>query len=248
MRVLMVDREPVAQGVLGRLLAAMPGGPVVDMADNGVEALEKLDKGRYDLLLLDLRMPDLSDLLDFLKARRERTPAVALTGAPYEQVVAFDARLATRPSTDRTGDGLDMPRRRRGPGRGALEQSERTPRMRVPKVGIKSSGRILFIDPREVRVVRAEGNYVSLERQAGADLLREPISVVAEKLRAYGFVQIHRSVLVNASLVEEVRARPGGEYGLRIRGGKEYIVTRTYKKNLKALAEAWIGVSPLLVD
>jgi hypothetical protein len=26
-------------------------------------------------------------------------------------------------------------------------------------------------------------------------------------------------------------------------GGKEYTVTRTYKKNLKSLAESWIGVS-----
>ena len=29
--------------------------------------------------------------------------------------------------------------------------------------------------------------------------------------------------------------------GSKLKGGKEYTVTRTYKKNLKFLAEFWIG-------
>ncbi|HEV3211511.1 MAG TPA: hypothetical protein VGY91_14740, partial [Chthoniobacterales bacterium] len=32
-----------------------------------------------------------------------------------------------------------------------------------------------------------------------------------------------------------------GEYELRLRCGKEYTVTRTYNKNLRSLAEFWIG-------
>ncbi len=71
--------------------------------------------------------------------------------------------------------------------------------------------------------------------------MRESISVVAERFAPYGFIRIHRSVLVNSSFVEEIRPFPTGEYGLRVKGGKEYTVTRTYKKNLKSLAEFWIG-------
>ena len=52
---------------------------------------------------------------------------------------------------------------------------------------------------------------------------------------------IHRSVIVNSSFVEEIKPYPTGEYGLRVKGGKEYTVTRTYKENLKSLAEFWIG-------
>jgi two-component system LytT family response regulator len=65
---------------------------------------------------------------------------------------------------------------------------------------------------------------------------------MAEKLKPYGFIRIHRSVLVNASFVEEIQPWPTGEYGLRVKGGKEYTVTRTYKKNLKDIATAWIGM------
>jgi DNA-binding LytR/AlgR family response regulator len=109
------------------------------------------------------------------------------------------------------------------------------------RVAVKVNGRILFINLSDVVAVHAEGNYVSLRSNGTAYLLRESISAVADRLEAYGFIRIHRSVLVNISFVEEIRPFSTGEYGLRVRGGKEYTVTRTYKKNLKSLAEFWIG-------
>jgi two-component system LytT family response regulator len=109
------------------------------------------------------------------------------------------------------------------------------------RVAVKVNGRILFINLSDVVAVHAEGNYVSLQGNGTAYLLRESISAVADRLEPYGFIRIHRSVLVNISFVEEIRPFSTGEYGLRVRGGKEYTVTRTYKKNLKSLAEFWIG-------
>jgi two-component system LytT family response regulator len=95
--------------------------------------------------------------------------------------------------------------------------------------------------PEDVIAVQAEGNYVLLQRTAGSYLLRESISVMEEKLKPYGFIRIHRSVLINAAFVEEIQPWVTGEYALRVRGGEEYTVTRTYKKNLKGIAASWIG-------
>jgi DNA-binding LytR/AlgR family response regulator len=114
------------------------------------------------------------------------------------------------------------------------------------RVAIKAKGRILFIDPGDVVSVHAEGNYVLLQRESGSYMLRESISEMAEKLKSYGFIRIHRSVLVNTSFVEEIQPWITGEYGLRVKGGKEYTVTRTYKKNLRSLAEFWIGTDTFL--
>jgi hypothetical protein len=116
------------------------------------------------------------------------------------------------------------------------------------KIAIKVKGRILFINPGDIVVVVAEGNYVLLQQESISYLLRECISVVAEKLESFGFIRIHRSVLVNASFVEEITPYSTGEYGLRVKGGKEYTVTRTYKENLKSLAEFWIGSGALFPD
>jgi two-component system LytT family response regulator len=109
------------------------------------------------------------------------------------------------------------------------------------RVAIKVRGRILFINLGDVVAVQAKGKCVLLQQKARAHLLHESISVVAERLETHGFIRIHRSVLVNTSFVEEVRPLSTGEYCLRVEGGKEYTVTRTYKKNLQSLAEFWIG-------
>jgi DNA-binding LytR/AlgR family response regulator len=110
-----------------------------------------------------------------------------------------------------------------------------------PRVAIKTMGKILFINLGDVVSVQANGKYVWLRGNASSYLLRESISVVAERLETHGFIRIHRSVLVNTSFVEEIKPLSTGEYCLRVEGGKEYTVTRMYKKNLKSLAEFWMG-------
>jgi DNA-binding LytR/AlgR family response regulator len=116
------------------------------------------------------------------------------------------------------------------------------------RIAIKVKGRILFINPGDVVAVLAEGNYVLLQQESSSHLLRESISAVAVKLEPLGFIRIHRSVLVNIAFVEEIKPYPSGEYALRVKGGKEYTVTRTYKENLKSLAEFWIGASAFFLE
>jgi two-component system LytT family response regulator len=118
----------------------------------------------------------------------------------------------------------------------------------VMRIAIKVNGGIRFINPGDVVAVLAEGNYVLLQQETSSYLLRESMSVVAQTLEPFGFIRIHRSVIVNSSFVEEIKPRSTGEYLLRVKGGKEYTVTRTYKDNLKSLAEFWIGTGTFFLD
>jgi hypothetical protein len=97
------------------------------------------------------------------------------------------------------------------------------------------------LDLADILAVQAEGNYVSLQHRPNPYLVHESLSSMAEKLKPYGFIRIHRSVVVNISAVEEIQPLPTGEYRLRVKGGKEYLVTRTYKHNLRDLAQLWVG-------
>ena len=109
------------------------------------------------------------------------------------------------------------------------------------RIAIKAKGKTLFLDVAEIVAVQAEGNYISLRHRTNPYLVRESLSSMAEKLRPYGFVRIARSAIVNISAVEEIQPLPTGEYRLRVKGGKEYLVTRTYKHNLRDLAQLWVG-------
>ena len=123
----------------------------------------------------------------------------------------------------------------------ALQQLEAIAKRQAPRIAIKAKGRILFLDLAEIVAVQAEGNYVSLRHRPNPYLLRESLCSMAEKLKPYGFIRIHRSVVVNISAVEEIQPLPTGEYRLRVKGGKNYLVTRPYKDNLRDLAQLWVG-------
>lgn len=262
MRVLVVDDEPLAQTALANILTARDDVEHFDAASDAIEALEKLTTDSYDVLLLDINMPEMSgtELVDQLRQRGESLPSVVFVTAHDEHAVAAFEKNAIdyvlKPfSSERIGEALTRASRMAQGERAAklieaLPQLQKfsRPRYAQPssKIAIKAKGRILFINPSDVVAVQAEGNYVLLQRDSGSYLLRESISVMAEKLGPYGFIRIHRSVLVNTSFVEEIRPYSTGEYGLRVKGGKEYTVTRTYKKNLKSLAEFWIGTDTFL--
>ena len=123
----------------------------------------------------------------------------------------------------------------------ALQQLAVIAKRPAPRIGFKVKGSILFLDLAEIVAVQAEGNYVSLQHRPNPYLLHESLSSMAEKLKPYGFIRIHRSVIVNVSAVEQIQPLPTGEYRLRVKGGKEYLVSRTYKHNLRELAQLWVG-------
>ena len=110
-----------------------------------------------------------------------------------------------------------------------------------PRIAFKAKGTILLLNLFDIVAVQAEGNYVSLQHRPHPYLVHESLSSMADKLKPYGFIRIHRSVVVNISAVEEIQPLPTGEYRLHVRGGKEYLVTRTYKHNLRDLAQLWVG-------
>lgn len=122
-----------------------------------------------------------------------------------------------------------------------LEQESMPPKSKQGRIAIRIKRRILLVDPADLIAVEANGNYVRLYLESNSYELRESIATMGAKLSPYGFVQIHRSVLVNAAWVEELQPRPAGQYVLRVRGGRQYTVTRTYRENLQDLALAWIG-------
>lgn len=112
----------------------------------------------------------------------------------------------------------------------------------VARIAIKAKGRVLFVDPNDVVVAEAQGNYVALVHKLGRYLVRETMATAEQKLTPLGFVRIHRSILVNTTLVKDLRRDNTGTYVLRTTDGNEHTVGRAYKENLKVIARSWLGV------
>jgi DNA-binding LytR/AlgR family response regulator len=112
----------------------------------------------------------------------------------------------------------------------------------VARIAIKAKGRVLFANAIDVVAAKAQGNYVALVHKSGCYLVRETMATAEQKLRPLGFVRIHRSILVNTTLVKDLRRDNTGTYVLRTTDGSEHPVGRAYKGNLKVIAKSWLGV------
>ncbi len=79
-KVLVVDDDPVVRKSFDRVLSGK--GYAVISAENGEEALRKLNEEKYDVVYTDIRMPGMSGLevAERIKARQPWTPVVIITG------------------------------------------------------------------------------------------------------------------------------------------------------------------------
>jgi len=80
MKILAVDDEPSIREVLQRGLTQM-GGHSVEVAQNGLEAIEKIEKDVFDLVLTDMKMPEMDgmELLKTIKGTRPEMMVIIMT-------------------------------------------------------------------------------------------------------------------------------------------------------------------------
>ena len=79
-RILVIDDEDIVRISCKRCL--IPEGYVVDVAVNGAEGMKMVEENKYDLILTDLKMPDM-DGMEFLEKIKDTQPAtkvVMITG------------------------------------------------------------------------------------------------------------------------------------------------------------------------
>ena len=259
MRVLIVDDEPLSRTALAAVLSHRTDVESFDLAEDAAQAVDYLLDRNYDVMLLDIHMPEISGfgLVDRLRKQEAAIPAIVFVTAHQEHAVAAFEKKAVdyvlKPfAPERVNEALEVAARRSKEER-AARLMEMLPHLNPlfkssTRIAIKVKGRIVFFDPTEMVAAEANGNYVLLQQKSGSFLLRESLSVLAEKLHPFGFIRIHRSVLVNSAFVETIEPCITGEYLLRTRTGKEYNVTRTYKGNLKGLAKFWIGSDTFAKD
>ncbi len=83
--VLLVEDNPVNRQVAQRLLSL--AGLTLDSAENGQEALDLLEKNRYDAVLMDCQMP----ILDGYSATQRRRASESARGLPRVPIIAMTA-------------------------------------------------------------------------------------------------------------------------------------------------------------
>jgi two-component system LytT family response regulator len=222
LRVLIVDDERPARDKLRRLLATQADVAYVGEARDGLDALTKLAQERFDVLFLDVQMPEL-DGISLAQQLPDPAPQLVFVTA-YDQfaVQAFDAN-----AIDYLLKPYDEERFLRAIAklRKVLLQSESRPV--VAPLVIRDRNTVIVLPVHEVHWVEAADNYVLLHTTTNSHMLRQTLATSAQRLGS-AYARCHRSYLVRLDQVArfEHSGRSDGELclysGARIPCSRQY--------------------------
>jgi DNA-binding LytR/AlgR family response regulator len=238
-RVLVVDDERPALEDLGRLLETSPSVEDVVLAEGGAEALRALAARRFDVVFMDVRMPDI-DGLELGKAltRFADPPALVFVSAfedgavsafehdlhPLDYLMKPVSRARVEQALGRVGG-----QQATNPGQGDTEDRSSD----IIPVEHQRGGATRLLDRATVLYVQAEGDYVRIYADSGRFLLRASLSEIEQRWGDHGFVRVHRSYVANLKRAVEIRPLLGGAVTIVMADGSEVPVARRQVADLR---------------
>ena len=82
MKIVIVDDEPKIRNGLSKLLSSRPGFEITGVFENAMEALEQLSVSYADVIITDIKMPEINglDLINRIREKDENTKIIILSG------------------------------------------------------------------------------------------------------------------------------------------------------------------------
>jgi DNA-binding LytR/AlgR family response regulator len=229
-RAISVDDELSAHDALRSLLKGVPDIEIVATFTSPLGALASLGTERYDLMFLDVSMPEMSGL-QLLRSLAAPPVTVLMTAHVEHALAAFELGVRDyllKPiAPKRLSSCLDNIRPLLLADRANL--SARAP----ARLSVKCGTLHRLIDPLRTSRVEGAGNFSTIYADRDVVFASESMKELERRLVPCGFVRIHKSHLVN---IRYVRAVSSAE--VRLEEGSVLPVGRAYRTALDyALAE-----------
>ncbi|ATB42210.1 DNA-binding response regulator [Cystobacter fuscus] len=246
--VLVVDDEAPARAKVKRFLADDARFTLAGEAQDGAEAVARIEALKPHLVLLDIQMPGLTGFEVLETLGPEHCPEVIFSTA-YDQFAlkAFDAHavdyLLKPYDAERFRRALDKAWTRLDEGRTdterlkALLSSLEPPREKpLERLLVKTGEAWVALRVDRVSRFSAEDKYVRVFSDEGQHLVRQTLKHLEERLDPRRFVRVHRSELVNLDAVVRLEPWSHGDGLLMLRDGGSVVLSRTYRE---AFLERW---------
>ena len=100
---------------------------------------------------------------------------------------------------------------------------------------MKDGAEIHVIPADAIDFVEAQDDYVAIHVGAKSWLKPQPLAELAASLDPARFVRVHRSVIVNASMIRTVEKWFHGEYSIEMHSGRRFTSGRIYRQRIQGL-------------
>ena len=241
MRILIVDDESLARDRIKRILQEQTSHEVVGEAENGHQALEKIEELHPDVVLLDIRIPG----IDGLEVARhlvdmDEPPAVIFTTAYDEYALeAFKVNavdyLLKPIRIERLNEALSKTiKPNKSQWRALNRKEDGTPKART-HISSRTRRGIVLIPIKDIFFFRAEHKYVTVRYPEGEVLIEDTLKDLENEF-GERFARIHRNCLIATEYLYALEKNVNGQPAVRLRGIDETLdVSRRHLPKIRQL-------------
>ncbi|MGA9626258.1 MAG: LytTR family DNA-binding domain-containing protein [Bryobacteraceae bacterium] len=245
LKTLIVDDEPVARRVLREDLELWPDVEVVGEADNGKDALLRIEQLKPDLVLLDLQMPMMSGFEVARHLTGVHAPVVVIvTASDRHAVQAFEAGAVDyllKPVDEaRLRTAVERARNMRGRRLGIADQVARiaagtdaTDSAQGRKVVGRNGADYLLLDADEILAFQAERELVWIVTAEQRLLATQSLRAIQERLGDAQFQRVHRNAIVNVNHVRKMSAISSQRWLVTLSNSLQLIASKRQAHNIR---------------
>ena len=102
----------------------------------------------------------------------------------------------------------------------------------LPRLLVKSGGRISFLRSEDIDWIEAQGDYVRLHTNGKKHMVRDRISRLETVLPVQRFIRIHRSTIVNIDRIREMQPLSYGDYAVLLLDGTRLTLSRSFRQHV----------------
>jgi two-component system LytT family response regulator len=248
LRVLIADDEALARERLRHFIENEEDLQITGECGDGAETLRAIRETLPDLVFLDVCMPKLDGFSVIAALELHQIPSIIFVTAHNRYALrAFETHaldyLLKPFDRIRFQEALRRAREAITPVHNQqrfekicelLDRLQVSPPSRH-RFAVRCQERTVFVNSEEIDWICGANNYAELHVGKSTYLLRETITVLAERLPASHFLRISRSLIVNVDRIKECQPKGCGAYTIVLRDGMELSVGRTYRPNLDVL-------------
>ncbi len=250
-KAIIIDDEFLARKRVANLLSDIQEIEVIQECSSGKDAIHAIMTKKPDLIFLDIQITDMTGF-DILKEIDESNMPLIIFITAFDEFAlkafdffAFDYLL--KPFKDErffqsTNKVIELFSSNQPNGlnkkiNNLLKYIENPNQdfseIKHSKLAIKAQGKISFIEKHDIKYIQASGYYAEIYTEQKKYLLRESLNSLLDQLKSFNFIRIHRSTIINTSLIKEVLYSNYGEIDVKMQDEKLFRISKTHKKEFQ---------------
>lgn len=233
MDILIVDDDIPTGLYLKHIVSQVPGVTVIGVATNGSEALRIASEYKPQVVFLDVDMPEMNGLEVARRMAEWQYDIffIFATAYPDYALQAFELY-----SFDYILKPLDEERIKK-----TLRKlnhrltSQTMPAFNTKEViAIQTHEETYLLKPEQILYVESCRNKILIKTLTDRHCIKGSLHGWKDKLAPYGFVQCHRSYLVNINQIKRIGSY-SSTYELILKSGDKFPLSRNYEKQLRKM-------------